>query len=88
MTFHNDNEYDFHFDHWNAENFDGTIHGQGWSFSLGDRYTRNEGDQVTSEFDYTINPKWKFKIYNTFPLTYATNGNTNSARENEYVVDA
>ena len=41
---------------------------------------------MTTEFDYTINPKWKFKIYNTFPVTNATNGNTTSARENEFVI--
>jgi LPS-assembly protein len=76
LTFHNDNEYDFKAGHWNSENFDGEIHGKGCSFSLGNRYTRYEGDQVTSEFDYTINPKWKFKIYETFPLTQATIGYT------------
>jgi lipopolysaccharide assembly outer membrane protein LptD (OstA) len=76
LAFHNDNEYDFHAGHWDSENFDGEIHGKGWAFSLGNRYTRYEGDQVTSEFDYTINPKWKFKIYETFPLTKATSGYT------------
>jgi LPS-assembly protein len=86
LTFHNDNEYDFHDGHFNSENFDGEVHGKGWSFSLGNRYTRYQGDQVTSEFDYTINPKWKFKIYETFPIIDATNGNTTSARENEYVL--
>jgi hypothetical protein len=86
LTFHNDNEYDFREGHWNSENFDGEVYGQGWSFSLGNRYTRYQGDQVTSEFDYTINPKWKFKIFNTYPLTKATNGNITSARENEYTL--
>jgi len=86
LSFHNDNEYDFHTGHWNSENFDGEIHGQNWSFSLGNRYTRYEGDQLTTEIDYIINPKWKFKIYNSLPLTFATNGNTTSARENEFVV--
>jgi lipopolysaccharide assembly outer membrane protein LptD (OstA) len=86
LTFHNDNEYDFHAGHWNSENFDGEIHGTGWSFSLGSRYTRHEGDQITTEIDYTINPKWKFKIYNSFPVVHATDGNTTSARENEYVL--
>jgi len=52
----------------------------------GNRYTRYQGDQVTSQFDYTINPKWKFSVYNTYALTKATNGNATSARENEYVL--
>ena len=58
----------------------------GWAFSLGNRYTRTESDQVTTEFDYTINPKWKFKIYNSFPVVKATDGNITSARENEFVL--
>ncbi len=81
LTFHNDNEYDFHTGHWNTENFDGEIHNDKWAFSLGSRYTRHQGDQVTSELDYTINPKWKFKVFYALPIIYATNGNTNSARE-------
>jgi len=86
LSFHNDNEYDFHQGHFNSDNFDTEVHGQGWSVSLGSRYTRYEGDQLTSEIDYVINPKWKFKIYNTYPVTKATNGNTTSARQNEYIL--
>ena len=40
----------------------------------------------TSELDYTINPKWKVRIYNTFPIVDATDGNATSARENEIVL--
>ena len=86
LNFHNDNEYDFKEGHWNSENFDGEVHGKGWAFSLGNRYTRYQGDQATAEWDYTINPMWKFRIYNTLPLAYATNGNTTSARESEFVL--
>jgi len=86
LSFHNDNEYDFHAGHWNTENFDGEVHGEGWAFSLGNRYTRHEGDQITTELDYTINPKWKFKIFNSFPLSKATDGTTPSAIQNEYVL--
>ncbi len=86
LSFHNDNEYDFHEGHFNSDNFDTEFHGNGWAISLGSRYTRYQGDQLTTEEDYTINPKWKFKIYNSYPLTKATEGNTTSARENEYVL--
>jgi hypothetical protein len=86
LTFHNDSEYDYHFGHIYSENFDGEIHGKGCAFSAGNRYTRDQGDQITTEFDYTINPKWKFKVYNTYPLTKATDGNITSARENEYIL--
>ena len=86
LSFHNDNEYDFHYGHWNSENFDGTIQVGKWSFSLGNRYTRTESDMLSTEFDYTINPKWKFKVYNTFPVTKAINGNTTTAGEDNFVI--
>ncbi|MDE2027405.1 MAG: LPS-assembly protein LptD [Candidatus Omnitrophica bacterium] len=81
LSFHNDNEYDFHFGHWNTENFDTEFHGKGWSFALGNRYTRGEGDAITSEWDYTINPKWRVRIYGTQPLTSPTDGSASNARE-------
>jgi len=86
LSLHNDNEYDFHEGHWNSENFDATVHDGKWSFSLGNLYTRTESDQITTQLDYTINPKWKFRIYNTFPVVNAIDGNVNSARENEFVL--
>jgi len=83
LAFHNDNEYDFHAGHFNSDNFDAEIHSTGWAFSLGSRYSRYQGDQLTTEWDYTINPKWRFKLYNSFPLTDATSGNTTTAYEHE-----
>ena len=41
LSFHNENEYDFHAGHLTVENFDGTIHGDNWSFGLGNLFTRN-----------------------------------------------
>jgi len=86
FTFHNENEFDYHFGHWNSENFDGTVHGKGWNFSLGSRWARYQSQQVTTQLEYTINPKWKFRVYNSFPLTQATHGNATTARENEYIL--
>jgi LPS-assembly protein len=86
LTFHNDDEYDFHAGHVNSANFDAEVSVKNWSISLGSRYTRDEGDQATTEFDYIINPKWKFKIYNSFPLSKAQNGNLSAASQNEYVL--
>ena len=85
LTLHNENEYDFHADHLNSENLDATVHDGNWSFGLGNRFTRDEGDQITTELKYTINPKWSFRIYNRFPLSSATSGNS-SGREDEYVL--
>ncbi len=86
FTFHNDNEFDYHAGHWNYENFDGTIHGNNLAFSLGRRWARYQGDQLTGELDYTINPKWKIRLFGSFPVTHATHGNISSVREYEYVV--
>jgi hypothetical protein len=86
LSFHSLDEYDFHGGHWNSANFDGEVHGKGWAFSLGNLFTRTESDQLTAEFDYTINPKWKIALYGTVPVTNAIDGNINTARQNEITV--
>ncbi|MDE1920900.1 MAG: LPS-assembly protein LptD [Candidatus Omnitrophica bacterium] len=86
LTFHNDNEYDFHYGHWNSENFDGQVHGAKWAFALGNRYTRGEGDQVTTQWNYTINPLWSFMAYEALPVTQPSNGSPGNARETEFVL--
>jgi hypothetical protein len=86
LSFHDDNEYNWHYGHWDSQNFDTEFHGSNWSVSLGDRWTRYQGNQLTSELDYTFNPKWSLKLYGTLPIQKATEGNTTSAREYEYVL--
>jgi len=40
--------------------------GKGRSFGLGHRYERKGGKELTSEFNWLINPKWKFRIYERY----------------------
>jgi len=69
LTFHEETVYDLHAGHFNSEDLSATVHSGNWSFGLGNDFTRGGGDQLTTEFKYTINPKWKFRIYNSFPLS-------------------
>jgi len=38
------------------------------SFGLGQRYERKQGNQITAEFKWRLNPKWKFGIYQRYNL--------------------
>ncbi len=38
------------------------------SFGLGQRYERKGGNQVTASFNWRINPKWKFSIYERYNI--------------------
>ena len=86
LTLHDDNEYDSKLGQVNSHNFDAVVHGTDWSVALGNRYALDQGDQVTGEVNFRLNPKWKFRVYGTFPVTKASNGNTTSAREYAYVI--
>ncbi len=39
-----------------------------WSWIVGKRWSPSTFDEVTSEFAYQINPKWKFRLYDLFDL--------------------
>ena len=41
---------------------------RGWYFNLGERYSHDVDNQVTAEWGYTINPLWKFKIYDRLDI--------------------
>jgi LPS-assembly protein len=85
LSFHSVDEYDFHAGHANAANFDGGVHFARWSFDVGSLYAHHQGQQVTTEFKYRINPKWAFSIYNRFEVSNPTDG-VNSGRENGYIL--
>ncbi|MCX5700271.1 MAG: hypothetical protein NTZ63_01860 [Candidatus Omnitrophica bacterium] len=38
------------------------------SFGFGQRYERKQGNQITAELKWRINPKWKFSIYQRYNL--------------------
>jgi len=86
FTLHNDNEFDFKQDHFNSTNIDADFHEDNWTFGIGNRYTRYQGDQLSTQWQYRLNPKWAIKIYESLPVRDATNGNTTAARETEYVL--
>lgn len=39
-----------------------------WSWDVRKRWSPSAFDEITSEFHYTINPKWKFRLYNLFDI--------------------
>ncbi len=69
LTFSSDGVFDNHKGHWDIYNFDAYIHkSDKWSFGVGKRYSRDFNDQLTTEWQYKINPKWRFKIADRFLL--------------------
>ncbi len=51
-----------------------------WDFGLGHRYQRLGESELTSEFSWRINPKWKVCIYERFQF------DTDSLKEQEYSI--
>jgi hypothetical protein len=67
LTLNADGSYNGRDDYWNYANFDLYINGgDKWSLGLGKRFEHHANDQVTAQWVYKINPKWKFKIYEQF----------------------
>jgi hypothetical protein len=70
LSFSGDTTYDTHEDHLQSVNYDMYISNdlRGWYFNMGERYSRDVDNQITAEWGYTINPLWKFKIYDRFDI--------------------
>jgi len=47
---------------------DREIFGEDWVFGAGYRYERKGSKQLTTQAEYRLNPKWKFKVYERFEL--------------------
>ncbi len=87
LTLHGDSEYDHYDGHYNTANFDGTVNGKNWSFSLGDRFTYSVGAELTTQIQYRINPKWSVSAYERLGAGRGGGGVKDSgAKEEEYVV--
>ena len=43
-----------------------------WTLSLGKRYSPDVDDQITTELNYVINPKWKLRAYRRFDIMHNT----------------
>jgi len=69
LTFSSDATYNTALDHIDTVNYEANVHnGDKWFVNLGERYTREVDNQVTAEWGYTINPLWKFRIYDQFDI--------------------
>ncbi len=67
LTFNMDASYDHYEDHIASANFETYInHGEKWTLGVGRRYARDSEDEVTTEWAYRINSKWKIKMYDRF----------------------
>jgi LPS-assembly protein len=80
LQFNADASYDHHRDYFTAFNFDTSITGKTWNFGIGQRYDRSGDDQITTEWNYKINPKWRFKVYDRFTVNHG------GLREEDYVL--
>lgn len=83
LTFSSDSDYDSKDHKLNTANFDIYLtdpkKGR-WTFNLGKRFSSALDDQITTGFDYIINPKWKFKVYRRFDVMH------NLLKSQEYTV--
>jgi LPS-assembly protein len=69
LTFKADESYDNKNKRWNYANFDAYINGgDKWSFGIGKRFAHHMDDELTTQWIYKINPKWKFKLDDRFIL--------------------
>lgn len=81
LTFTSDSDYDVHEEKLSSANFEFYVNDKDrWSLSFGKRYTIDVDDQITTEFNYKINPKWKFKAYGRFDINHGL------LKEQEFVV--
>ena len=79
ISFYFDSAYDTQRERLTTANFDIYINGKGWYFDLGKRYNVGSDDQITTEFGWKINPKWKFKAYQRFDIQ------TGSFKETDFI---
>jgi len=68
VTFYFDSTYDAQEEYLTTANFDMYLNGDKWTAGIGKRWNREVDDQLTTDFMYKINPKWKFRAYTRFDL--------------------
>ncbi|HOD12830.1 MAG TPA: LPS assembly protein LptD [Candidatus Omnitrophota bacterium] len=70
LTFYSDTSYSAQESRLTSANFEVYVNeGKRWWFSIGKRYQVDMNDQITAEIGYTLNPKWKFRIYERFEVS-------------------
>ena len=93
MTFQADTTYkhsgdrsDPNYGHFVNVNYDLSLSfGEERSIGLGQRYARGGGNEMTTQFKWRINPKWKFSVYQRRQFSNVT-GIKSGLREQEYVL--
>ncbi len=70
LSLYFDSTYSAHEERLSTANFDLYINDESdkWYLKLGKRYNVEVDDQLTAEWGYRINPKWKFRTYQRFDL--------------------
>jgi lipopolysaccharide assembly outer membrane protein LptD (OstA) len=69
FTFHSDSEYSAQNSELTSSNFEFFINqGKRWTLNFGKRYHVDVDDQITAQFTYALNPKWRFRIYERFDI--------------------
>ncbi|MFT7538969.1 MAG: hypothetical protein ACI9F2_001123 [Lysobacterales bacterium] len=63
LSFYFDSKYDPHDRQLDEANFDTYINGNTWRLGIGRRFNDLSDDQITLDFDWKINAKWAFRIY-------------------------
>lgn len=84
LNFTVDSHYDTYDDKLSSVNFEFHLkdkeEANRWTFDFGKRYAPAVDDQITAEWNYRINPKWKFKAYRRMDILH------NLTKEQEYTV--
>lgn len=83
LTFSSDSNFDTLNDKLTSANFEFTLKDpetDKWTYSLGKRFSTDVDDQITTQLDYKINPKWKFTIYRRFDVMH------NLVKEQQYTL--
>ena len=69
ISFYFDSRYDTQKEYLTTANFDIYLNGgDKWSAGIGKRWNREVDDQLTTDFNYKINPKWRLRTYARFDL--------------------
>ncbi|MDZ4242607.1 MAG: LPS assembly protein LptD [Candidatus Omnitrophota bacterium] len=82
LSLYADSTYDTIEEHLETANFDLALRDpkDKWYAMIGKRFNINVDDQITTEFGYKINPKWKLKIYERVDV------NRGTWKEQEYAI--
>lgn len=79
LTFTSDSDYDTNVKKLLTANYAFSVSsGDEWNLGFGQRYQRDNSNQLTGELAYRFNPLWKFRVYERFEQR------TSSLKEQEY----